>query len=101
MFTFALSSTAYAFESGGDPDVIPELTYVKFMDYYDAFYHASTHTCIYWGYGCVAVFGNCLFGNICPLLMQKLWIRFLIVRIRFPYRDIWRLYIRRDVERFG
>lgn len=33
--------TAYAFESGGDPDVIPELTYRKFMDYYDAFYHAS------------------------------------------------------------
>lgn len=33
--------TAYFFESGGDPDVIPELTYEKFMDYYDTFYHPS------------------------------------------------------------
>ncbi|MBQ7677109.1 MAG: insulinase family protein [Lachnospiraceae bacterium] len=31
--------TTYAFESGGDPDVIPELSYEEFLDFHRRFYH--------------------------------------------------------------
>lgn len=31
--------TSYAFESGGDPDHIPELTYEKFLDFHRKYYH--------------------------------------------------------------
>ena len=41
--------TAYAYESGGDPDVIPELTYEKFMEYYDSYYHPSNSYFYYYG----------------------------------------------------
>ena len=33
--------TAYAVESGGDPDVIPELTYEDFLAFHQKFYHPS------------------------------------------------------------
>ena len=33
--------TAYAVESGGDPDVIPELTYEEFLAFHQRFYHPS------------------------------------------------------------
>ncbi len=33
--------TAYSFESGGDPEVIPELTYEKFLDFHRRYYHPS------------------------------------------------------------
>lgn len=33
--------TSYANESGGDPAVIPELTYEKFLDFHRKFYHPS------------------------------------------------------------
>ncbi len=33
--------TPYAFESGGDPDVIPELTYEKFLEFHQTYYHPS------------------------------------------------------------
>ncbi|HJA93156.1 MAG TPA: insulinase family protein [Candidatus Eisenbergiella merdipullorum] len=33
--------TPYAMESGGDPDVIPELTYEEFLDFHRKFYHPS------------------------------------------------------------
>ena len=33
--------TAYAVESGGDPDVIPELTYEEFLDFHRKYYHPS------------------------------------------------------------
>ncbi len=33
--------TSYAFESGGDPDVIPDLTYEKFLDFHRKYYHPS------------------------------------------------------------
>ena len=33
--------TPYAKESGGDPDVIPELTYEEFLDFHRKFYHPS------------------------------------------------------------
>lgn len=33
--------TTYFFESGGDPDVIPELTYEEFLDFHKTYYHPS------------------------------------------------------------
>ncbi len=33
--------TTYSFESGGDPEVIPELTYEKFLDFHRRYYHPS------------------------------------------------------------
>ncbi len=33
--------TGYAFESGGDPEVIPELTYENYLDFHRKYYHPS------------------------------------------------------------
>lgn len=33
--------TSYANESGGDPEVIPELTYEQFLDFHRRYYHPS------------------------------------------------------------
>ena len=33
--------TAYGVESGGDPEVIPELTYEQFLDFHRSYYHPS------------------------------------------------------------
>ncbi len=33
--------TSYAFESGGDPEVIPELTYEQFLEFHSKYYHPS------------------------------------------------------------
>ncbi len=33
--------TPYAFESGGDPDVIPTLTYEQFLQFHETYYHPS------------------------------------------------------------
>ena len=33
--------TSYANESGGDPEVIPELTYEQFLDFHSKYYHPS------------------------------------------------------------
>lgn len=33
--------TTYGVESGGDPDVIPELTYEEFLDFHRTYYHPS------------------------------------------------------------
>ncbi|MCR5718980.1 MAG: insulinase family protein [Lachnospiraceae bacterium] len=41
--------TAYGYESGGDPDVIPELTYEAFLDFHRKFYHPSNS--YIWLYG--------------------------------------------------
>ena len=38
--------TSYGFNSGGDPEVIPDLTYEKFREMYDRHYHPS-NACIY------------------------------------------------------
>ena len=35
--------TSYAVESGGDPDVIPELTYEGFLDFHRKYYQAQHH----------------------------------------------------------
>ncbi len=33
--------TTYAYESGGDPDVIPQLTYEEFLDFHRTYYHPA------------------------------------------------------------
>ncbi|MGE4213238.1 MAG: insulinase family protein [Anaerotignaceae bacterium] len=35
------TDSIYRFESGGDPEYIPELTYEKFVDFYNKYYHPS------------------------------------------------------------
>ena len=40
--------TSYAVESGGDPDVIPELTYEDFLAFHQKYYHPSnSYICLY------------------------------------------------------
>ncbi len=41
--------TAYAFESGGDPDKIPDLSYERFMDFYNMYYHPSNSYFYFYG----------------------------------------------------
>ncbi len=41
--------TAYSYESGGDPEVIPELTYEQFLDFHKKYYHPSN--CYIYLYG--------------------------------------------------
>ena len=45
MFRESLSSlyphTTYGVSSGGDPDVIPDLTYQEFLDFHKKYYHPS------------------------------------------------------------
>lgn len=36
-----MPDTIYAYNSGGDPYIIPTLTYEQFLDYYNEFYHPS------------------------------------------------------------
>ena len=42
--------TSYANESGGDPDVIPELTYEQFLDFHRKYYHPSNSYIYLYGY---------------------------------------------------
>ena len=39
--TALFTDSPYRFESGGDPDKIPELTYEAFIDFYKKYYHPS------------------------------------------------------------
>ena len=41
VFNTLFPDTAYGVESGGDPDVIPELTYENFLDFHKKYYHPS------------------------------------------------------------
>ena len=43
--------TPYGVESGGDPDVIPELTYRDFLDFHSKYYHPSNSY--------IFLYGNC------------------------------------------
>lgn len=43
--------TAYGYESGGNPDYIPDLTYDEFIDFHSKFYHPSNSY--------IFVYGNC------------------------------------------
>lgn len=41
VFNSLFPDTTYGVESGGDPDVIPELTYEAFLDFHRRYYHPS------------------------------------------------------------
>lgn len=41
IFNSLYPDTTYGFESGGDPDVIPELSYEEFLDFHSRYYHPS------------------------------------------------------------
>lgn len=41
IFNTLFPETPYGVESGGDPDVIPELTYEKFLEFHSKYYHPS------------------------------------------------------------
>ncbi len=41
MMATLFPNTTYGFESGGDPDVIPELTHEKFTEFHRRYYHPS------------------------------------------------------------
>lgn len=41
VFNLLFPDTPYGVESGGDPDVIPELTYQEFLDFHRTYYHPS------------------------------------------------------------
>ncbi|MCR4651836.1 MAG: insulinase family protein [Lachnospiraceae bacterium] len=41
IFNSLFPDNAYGYESGGDPDVIPELTYEHYLETYKAYYHPS------------------------------------------------------------
>ena len=43
------NNSIYRFESGGDPDVIPELTQKEFIDYHEKYYHPSNSFTILYG----------------------------------------------------
>lgn len=53
MFRESLSSlyphTTYGVSSGGDPDVIPDLTYQEFLDFHKKYYHPSNSYIILYG----------------------------------------------------
>lgn len=49
IFDTLFPDTPYAFESGGDPQVIPELTYEEFIDFHKKYYHPSN--CYIYLYG--------------------------------------------------
>lgn len=46
LFTSLYPDTTYGFESGGDPEVIPELSYEEFLDFHRKYYH-PTNSYIY------------------------------------------------------
>lgn len=49
MFGAMFPETAYRFVSGGDPDVIPALSYEKFLEHYRTFYQASNCCIVLYG----------------------------------------------------
>lgn len=48
VFNALFPDTPYGVESGGDPEVIPELTYEEFLDFHRKYYHPSnSYICLY------------------------------------------------------
>src|SRR5690606_16881993 len=43
--------TVYRFESGGDPEAIPDLTYEQFLDFHKTYYHPSNSYIYLYGNG--------------------------------------------------
>ncbi|QSX06303.1 insulinase family protein [Sedimentibacter sp. zth1] len=59
----ALFDNLYKYVSGGDPKCIPNLTYEKFLEFYNKYYHPS-NCCIY-------VYGNCNINVILKFINNK------------------------------
>jgi len=57
-------NTPYGKDSGGDPDVIPQLTYEQFTRYYDDFYHPSN--------ACIFLYGDIATEDHLKFLSQRL-----------------------------
>jgi Zn-dependent M16 (insulinase) family peptidase len=55
--------TTYGYESGGDPDVIPELTLEQFVSFHRKYYHPSNCYIFYYGDGDVAEYLEFLDAN--------------------------------------
>ena len=47
--TSLFPDTAYGFDSGGDPEIIPSLTFEKFKKFHDTFYHPSNARIYFYG----------------------------------------------------
>lgn len=45
--------TCYQYSSGGNPDIIPELTYEGFLNFHKKFYHPSNSYIYLYGNGCI------------------------------------------------
>lgn len=54
IFNTLFPDTPYGVESGGDPDVIPELTYVDFLSFHKKYYHPSNSYIYLYGNGNMA-----------------------------------------------
>lgn len=83
--------TTYGLESGGDPDVIPQLTYEQFLSFHGRYYHPS-NSYIY------------LYGDLNPteyltLLDEKYLSDFEMLTIDSEIRKQQPFAIRRDVEK--
>ena len=44
-----LPDTAYGFQSGGDPECIPDLTYEQFREFHETYYHPSNSRIYFYG----------------------------------------------------
>lgn len=51
VFESLFPQSCYRFESGGDPDVIPELSYAEFLDFHRKYYHPSNSYIYLYGDG--------------------------------------------------
>ena len=49
VYSSLFPDTIYHHESGGDPDVIPELTYEKYLDFHRSYYHPSNSYIYFYG----------------------------------------------------
>ena len=47
--TSLFPDTSYGFDSGGDPEIIPSLTFEKFKKFHDTFYHPSNSRIYFYG----------------------------------------------------
>ena len=51
VFHSLFPDTCYGFESGGDPDYIPDLSYEKFLEFHSKYYHPSNSYIVLYGNG--------------------------------------------------
>lgn len=64
----SLFDNCYKYNSGGDPDVIPSLTYEKFLEFYHKFYHPSN--------AMIILYGNCKVEEIMKFIDENYFNKF-------------------------